>query len=60
MMGAIDRATGQTLRASAQLRNLAAHGELDVAVDEEAVADLLNVARILSVLPETERSATNT
>jgi len=57
MMGAIDRATGQALRASAQLRNLAAHGALDVAVDDTAVAELLNVARILAVLPEAESAA---
>jgi hypothetical protein len=48
MAGVIDRKTGQELRALAQLRNLAAHGDLATGIGSEAVDDLLGLLRGLS------------
>jgi len=48
MAGIIDRETGQDLRAKAQLRNLAAHGDLAAEIDADAVDGLLRLLRRLS------------
>jgi hypothetical protein len=48
MAGIIDRMTGDDLRAKAQLRNLAAHGDLGAKVDADAVGGLLRLLRRLS------------
>jgi hypothetical protein len=48
MAGAIDRVIGQDLRAKAQLRNLAAHGDLGAKIDADVVDGLLRLLRRLS------------
>jgi hypothetical protein len=47
MAGVIDRKTGQELRTLAQMRNLAAHGDLATEIGSEAVDDLLGLLRSL-------------
>lgn len=54
MAGIIDRKTGEDLRAKAQLRNLAAHGDLGAEVDADAVDGLLRLLRRLSVVADTD------
>ncbi len=57
MAGIIDRKTGQDLRATAQLRNLAAHGDLAAEIDADAVDGLLGLLRRLSAAANTDHLA---
>lgn len=57
MAGIIDRNVGQDLRAKAQLRNLAAHGDLGADVDADAVDGLLRLLRRLSAVADEDHLA---
>jgi hypothetical protein len=54
MAGIIDRDVGQDLRAKAQLRNLAAHGDLGAEVNASSVEGLLRLLRRLSAAANTD------